>query len=292
MSRMRRPHATLALLLAAAVGVTAAARATLEPEASARGAIRDPAWLPSGKVLRTVSIGQRLLLADFYWLRAVSYMGETLLAKSARWDALLPLAEIVTDLDPRYGYVYQVTGSNLAGLAHRYGEADRILEKGMRALPERWNLPFVQATNKFLFEQDYVAAARLARRAAEIGRRPHLALLAANLSALANTDDEYEAAAAFLVQMLGQTDLPAMREELETRLTRIRTFQALAMLERAVASYRMRSGRLPSRLGDLVPDELAALPPDPSGGRFEYDPRAGTVRSSLLGPRTPLRVTR
>jgi len=243
-------------------------------------------------VLRVVSFGQRLLLADFYWLRAVSYMGETLLAKSDRWEALLPLAEIVTDLDPRHGYVYQVTGSNLAGMAHRYAEADRILRKGMRALPDRWTLPFVYATNKFVFEQDYPEAARFVRRAAELGKRPHLALLAANLSALANTDDEYDTAAGFLVQMLGQTDVPEMRGELETRLVRIRTFQALASLERAVAAHRARTGRLPARLGELVPAELPALPADPSGGRFEYDPQAGTVRSSKLGPREPLRVTR
>jgi hypothetical protein len=289
---MRRDHATLAVLLAAAIGIAAMARATLEPEASSRGAVRDPAWLPSGAVLRAVSFGQRLLLADLYWLRAVSYMGETLLAKVARWEALLPLAEIITDLDPRYGYVYQVTGSNLAGLAHRYTEADRILEKGMRALPERWSLPFVQATNKFIFEQDYAEAARLARRAAEIGKRPSLALLAANLSALANTDDEYEAAATFLVQMLGQADLTEMREELEERLTRIRTYQALAMLERAITAHQARTGRLPEHLGELVPGELTPLPADPSGGRFEYDPATGTVRSSVLGPRAPLRVTR
>jgi hypothetical protein len=287
-----RLRATLLAALAAAAGLAASARLTLEPEASARGAVRDPAWLPNGSVLRTASFGQRLLLADFYWLRTVSYMGETLLAKSDRWDALLPLAEIVTDLDPRHGYVYQVVGSNLAGLAHRNAEADRILEKGMRALPERWTLPFVQATNKFVFEQDYAAAARLARRAAELGKRPHLALLAANLSALANTDDEYEAAADFLVQMLGQTDMPEMRGELENRLVRIRTFQALAAVERAIAAHRARTGRLPTRLGDLVPADLAIVPVDPSGGRFEYDATTGAVRSSKLGPRAPLRVTR
>jgi hypothetical protein len=287
-----RPTARLAALLAVAIGITAAARSTLEPEASARGAVRNPAWLPSGQVLRVASFGQRLLLADFYWLRAVSYMGETLMAKADRWEALLPLAEIVTDLDPRFGYAYQMTGSNLAGLAHRHAEADRILEKGMRALPERWSLPFVQATNKFVFEQDYPTAARLARRAAEVGKRPHLALLAANLSALANTDDEYETAAAFLVQMLGQTDMPELRTELETRLVRVRTFQALSRLERAVAAFRTRTGRWPARLGELVPAELPALPDDPSGGRFQYDAATGAVRSSTLGPRAPLRVTR
>jgi tetratricopeptide (TPR) repeat protein len=289
---MLHRRAPLAALALAALGLTVAARRSLEPEAAARAAVRNPAWLPSGKVLRTVSCGQRLLLADLYWLDAVQYVGETVMAKVPRWEALHPLADIVTDLDPRFGYAYQITGSNLAGLAHRYREADRILEKGMRNVPDRWSLPFVYATNKFLFEHDYAAAAEYARRAAEIGKRPHLALLAANLSALANTDEEYRAAVAFIDQMLGETDTPELKAELEERRTRIRTFQALATLERAIAAHQGRAGRPPRRLADLVPSELREIPADPSGGRFLYDPQSGAVRSSIVGARAPLRITR
>lgn len=283
----RVPLVALAL---ASFAFGAANRLALEPEAAARGTIRNPAWLPNGKVLRAVSCGQRLVLADLYWLNAVQYMGETLLARSSRWEALYPLAEIVTDLDPRFGYAYQVAGSNLAGLAHRYSEADEILKKGMRNLPERWSLPLVYATNKFLFEQDHAEAARYARRAAEVGKRPDLALLAANLSALANTDDEYRAALAFLDQMLPQTDMPELRQDLKERRTRILTFQALSTLERAIGAYRERTGRLPASLSELVPLELPVLPEDPSGGSFVYNPTSGAVESTLVGPRAPLRV--
>ena len=288
---MLHRRASIAALALAALGLTVAARRALEPEAAARGAVRNPAWLPNGRMLRTVACGQRLLLADIYWLDAVQYVGETVLAKVPRWEALHPLADIVTDLDPRFGYAYQVAGSNLAGLAHRYAEADRILEKGMRNLPERWALPFVYATNKFLYEQKYAEAAEYARRAAEVGKRPHLALLAANLSAIANTDDEYRAAVAFIDQMLAETDTPELKAELEERRIRIRTFQALSTLERGIAAHRGRTGHLPGRLADLVPSELQALPDDPSGGRFLYDADTGTVRSSVIGPRAPLVVT-
>jgi tetratricopeptide (TPR) repeat protein len=289
---MLHRRAPLAALSLATLGLAVVARSALEPEATTRGAVRDPAWLPSGKMLRTVACGQRLLLADLYWLSAVQYVGETVIAKVPRWEALHPLAEIVTDLDPRFGYAYQVTGSNLAGLAHRYGEADRILEKGMKNLPERWSLPFVYATNKFLYEQDYAKAAEYARRAAEVGKRPHLALLAANLSALANTDDEYQAAVTFIDHMLQETDTPELKAELQERRIRVRTFQALAVLERAVVAHRGRTGRLPQRLADLVPSELQEIPADPSGGRFLYDPQSGAVRSSIAGPRAPLHITR
>jgi len=285
---MLHRRAPLAALVIAALAVTLAARRALEPEASARGAVRDPAWLPSGQLLRTVSCGQRLLLADVYWLRAVQYIGETVLAKAQRWDALLPLAEIVTDLDPRFGYAYQVAGSNLAGLAHRYSEADRILKKGMKTLPDRWSLPFTYATNKFIHEHDYAEAAEYARRAAEVGKRPSIALLAANLAAIANTDDEYRASVALLDEMLEQTDTPELKDELRERRTRMLTFQALSTLERAIAAHHRRTGRLPARLADLVPSELPSLPPEPSGGRFVLDPSTGAVRSSILGPRAPV----
>jgi tetratricopeptide (TPR) repeat protein len=146
------------------------------------------------------------------------------------------------------------------------------------------------ATNKFLFEQKYAEAAEYARRAAEVGKRPQLALLAANLSALANTDGEYRAAVVFLDQMLAETDTPELKEELRHRRTRVRTFQELAALERAIEAHRARTGRLPGQLAELVPRELSVLPADPSGGRFLYDPASGAVRSSVLGPRAPLRV--
>jgi tetratricopeptide (TPR) repeat protein len=277
--------ATLALATAA---LTVGARSALEPEASSRGAVRNPTFLPSGRTVRLASMGQRLLLADFYWLRAVQYVGETVMAKVPRWEALYPLADIVTDLDPRFGYAYQIAGSNLGGLAHRYDEADRILQKGMAHLPERWSLPFVYATNKFIYEHKFAEAAEYTRRAAVIGKRPHLALLAANLSAVANTDDEYRTAIAFIDQMLAETDTDELRAELRARRVKIETYAALSDVEKAIAAHRARTGRLPARLADLVPGELARIPADPSGGRIVYDATTGEVRSTVIGRRAPI----
>jgi tetratricopeptide (TPR) repeat protein len=278
----------LAVLLATS---TLGLRARLAPEASAHGAIRDPAFLPSGSTLRLAAFGQRLLLSDLYWLRLVQYMGETLLNKVDRWDALEPLAEIVTDLDPRHGYAYQVVGSNLAGLAGRHAEASRILEKGMRNLPERWNLYFTYAVNKFLYEHDYQAAAEYARKAAEVGHRPQLALLASNLALLSNTEQEYAAAESFLLLALEQAETDDMKEQLRQRLVKVRTYQVLSRVEQAVEAYRARHGRNPTLLYDLLGEGLLpGLPVDPSGGRIEYDPVTGQVRSTRLGPRKPLRI--
>lgn len=278
------------MLAFASAALAFAARARLEPEALQVGRVRDPAWLPEGEAVRVASMGQRLLLADVYWLKTVQYMGEMSLTQGD-WRALLPLVDVVTDLDPRFGWAYQVAGSNLAGLAHRYGEADRILEKGMRNVPDRWSLPWVYAVNKFLYERDFATAAVYARRAAEVGRRPHLALLAASLSLVADADQEYAASEAILEEWAPKAETPELREELRQRLVKVRTYAALSRVERAIAVYRARFVRTPVTLEELLwQGLLPALPEDPSGGTFLYDLATGRVRSSVLGVRDPQSV--
>jgi tetratricopeptide (TPR) repeat protein len=281
----------LPALLVALVAGGAAARLALEPAATNAGKIRNPNWLPDGKLLRLVSSGERLLVSDVYWLKLVQYMGETVLAKQQRWEALYPLANIVTDLDPRHGYAYQVAGSNLSGFAHRLGESNAILMKGMKAVPERWDLPFTYAFNKYFYEEDFAEAAAYARRAAEVGKKPHLALLAANLSLAANQDDEYETAAAFLEESIRQAD-PDLRKDLEARLVKVRTYELLSRLEKDVAAFERQTGRKPFLLTDLIDAGVVRnLPVDPSGGSFIFDPATGQVRSTALGARKPARHT-
>lgn len=284
-------RAGILALLAVSTGAVLVARPALEPEAASAGRVREPAWLPNGKMLRLASFGQRLLLADLYWLKTVAYMGESLLARTESMESLLALGDIVTDLDPRYGYAYQVVGSNLSGIAHRIQESNRILEKGVRNVPDRWTLPFLLAFNKFFYEDDFPAAASWARRAAEVGKRPHLALLASNLSLVANTEDQYHSALSFLQESLRQAETAELRAQLAQRIVKVRTYHVLSSLERAVEDYRRRNLLYPMLLEELVwTGLLRELPSDPSGGTLEYDAATGTVRSSVLGERKPLRV--
>jgi tetratricopeptide (TPR) repeat protein len=286
-----RAAATAALLALSAAGV-AVTRPLLEPEASALGRARDPAWLPSGRLLRMASFGQRLLLADLYWLRTVMYVGESTLAPQRGWSALYPLGNIVTDLDPRYGYAYQVVGSNLSGLAHDVASSNRILEKGMENVPDRWSLPFLFAFNKFFYEGDFATAATYARRASEVGRRPHLAFLAANLSLAADSEEQYRSALSFLEITLQQTDQPELRRELEERIAKVKVYGALSTLERAIRTFRERHQHWPFVLEELVwKGILPELPTHPPGGAFEYDAWNGTAWSSAYGPRQPIKVT-
>src|SRR5882672_10666410 len=64
-------------------------------------------YLPSGKMVKRLSLGYSSLLADIYWTRAVQYFGGRFGQKSKRFDLLYPLLDITTDLDPQLLEAYQ-----------------------------------------------------------------------------------------------------------------------------------------------------------------------------------------
>ena len=85
---------------------------------------------PLGAALALASPGIRLSIADFYWLETVQYVGEPR-GRERGFEKLLPLADLVTDLDPGHGYAYQTAGIVLSAEG-RVDESDVILRKGMQ----------------------------------------------------------------------------------------------------------------------------------------------------------------
>ena len=55
----------------------------------------------------------------------------------------------------------------------------------------------------------------------------------------------------------------------------------IQMLERAVESFKQRAGRLPTSLRELIRRGLLpALPEEPFGGVYRFDPATGAITSS------------
>ena len=66
-----------------------------------------PEFIPTAPTVRIGSSGMENLVADFYWLRAIQYIGGN--AISAEYKAYLAvMLELVTDLSPHFTYPYQI----------------------------------------------------------------------------------------------------------------------------------------------------------------------------------------
>jgi tetratricopeptide (TPR) repeat protein len=236
------------------------------------------AQLPSGEHLKPALLGYHHLAADVLWLRFVQVLGKKR-NTADEYEWMYHALDVITTLDSRYAYAYQVGGIVLTELAHRVDLSNRILEKGVEANPDLWWLPFNLGYNYYFHLRDPGRAAEYIARAARLPGGPaYLPGLATRMYAEANNPD---VALDFLSAMWRQADNASVKAELETRMKELTIERDIGLLESAVTRYRQRYGVFPARLVDLVQGgELTRLPTEPFGGEYRLDSKKGTVTSS------------
>lgn len=237
--------------------------------------------IPDSQVVRWMSLGQATTAADLFFLRLVQYVG-TPAAADAGWPQMLPLAELITDLDPEYGYAYEAAGILLSS-KQRVDESDVILEKGMRFNPDRWQLPFFSAYNHWYVREDYATAADLLLRVARTPGSP--AWVSQLASRLYSSAGQIEMGLAYVDAMLASDLPPGISDNLDLRRTELLVEKDLRILEAGIERYRERLGHPPGLLAEMVGEELSSLPMAPDGSHYRYDPTTGEVSSHILEKR-------
>ena len=221
-------------------------------------------------------LGNRTLAANLNWLRAVQYIGEPR-GNERGWEKLYPLVETVTDLDPGHGYAYQVAGTILSSVG-LVDESNRILEKGIRNVSDRYILPFHRAFNAFYYQDDWATAGKFAEIAARTPGAP--AHVRQNVLAYYVKGKRADAAIAFLQQALAEAKDPDSRKAIEGQLVQARLELDASSLEDAIAVWRDRYLVGPFTLEQLLREGLiSSIPPDPQGGELFLD-LDGRVRST------------
>lgn len=244
----------------------------------------DVTHVPGGRATRIAALGHRTFVSDLYWLETVQYVGEPR-AGERGWEKLLPLADLVTDLDPRHGYAYQTAGIVLASAGH-LEESNRILTKGMERGPPYWTFPFYLSFNYWFYLGDYEKGAEYARIAAKTpGASPNISHLAVSLSSKSGTPED---ALAVLRELLPTAKDEVTRARLDEQMKLAVLERDAQALERAAARFAEQRGAPVLQLEQLVWEGyLPAMPRDPFGGRYVLDPSDGRVHSSA----NPFRFT-
>jgi tetratricopeptide (TPR) repeat protein len=240
-------------------------------------------YLPKGEYLRVAVFGYEQVVADLLWIQAIQAMGERTVTKEAgQW--IYRALDVITTLDPKFVRVYETGGIVLVTLVVLVEESNRILEKGIQYNPDYWPLPYLLGFNYYFESHDDARAADYIAKASRLPGAPeYLAPLAARLYASAR---EPQVAIDFLARMYEQTSDENVKQVLEQRLKEVVVERDLQLLEEGISRYRKLNKRAPESLEDLVgPGLLRALPREPFGGRYLYDPRTQTVRSSEMKER-------
>ena len=131
MSRLHAPKPSVTALLAllaarVAWAASAAVQAAIDrPHGRLYNDAPEVLWIPSGKIMKRLSLGHDGLMADIYWTRAVQYYGGQLRDSKTDFPMLGPLLDITTDLDPyllvayRFGAIFLSEPSPAAEMASR-----------------------------------------------------------------------------------------------------------------------------------------------------------------------------
>ena len=270
---------SLGLPLALGTALLAAAATLSFPLAAAHLAKPyDVLHVPSGRAARVAALGHRTLLSDLYWLSAVQYIGDKN-ADERGFEKLLPLLDLVTDLDPRHGYAYQ-TGGIVLSAAGLLDESDAILKKGVELGPPYWTFPYYLAFNDWFYRGDYPSAARWAELAARRpGASPNISHLAVSLASKSGTPEQ---AIALLQELRGTVHDEKTQERLDEQLKLAILERDAQRLERAMAELERQRGWPVTSLDELVlARAVPDLPSDPFGGRYVLDPKDRKVHSTV-----------
>jgi hypothetical protein len=253
----------------------------------------DSLYVTSGATLRRLAAGYDLLAADLYWIRALQYYGGLRLraetsAPAARqeYHLLYPLLDLTTTLDPRFSIAYRFGAIFLAepppGGAGRADLAIKLLEKGLRELPDKWEYMLDIGFVHYWWTHDYKAAAAWFERASQVPGSPSwLRRMAATTLA---TGGDRQTSRQMWLSIRESAENDWVKSHAEWRLLQLQALddlQALQqVLDRASAAVAVRDWKTLIRGG-----HLRAIPLDPTGTPYEISSDGHVV----LATGSPLR---
>ena len=233
-------------------------------------------------VVRTLSLEFKGVTADFLMLQAMTFMGERLGQNKdftpQEWQYLYRLLDKITDIDKRFWDPYLLAETMLVWQGGLIKEGNLLLLKAAEHRPWDFYPSFFLGFNYFYFLKDPEKAAEYIRKASQIPGAPfYLQGLAARFSLYGN---ETATALIFLDDMLRQTTDMSIRKYLEKRL---QVIKIIYDLEKKVLVFKIKTGRLPGSLAELVETGLLhEIPGDPYGGQFFIMPDGRVYTTSKL----------
>ncbi len=248
-----------------------------------------------GTVLRSLSMGQNGLLADFYWTRAVQYFGTQRVNRQEDFSLLSPLLNTAVELDPQLLVVYSVGNFFLSTPAPRGAgrpdQAVELLRRGIAANPDAWRLWHYLGFTYYWELGDFEQAAKSYLEGSKHPKaQPWMMTMAAAISAKGGNR---EISRYLWSEIHANTQDETIRVNAELQLKILQAADDVEGIERLAREFQQREKRWPNSLQELVlAGLLPAVPVDPTGvpyllepgGKVAIDPSSVVSRNNLPSP--------
>lgn len=267
--------ATIVLGLASVVVLSRRLEAH-RPAVAARG--EEESLYINGKTAKRLSLGFSGLLADWYWMRSLQYVGTKVLSaprdvplddlSSLNLKLLAPLLDNATTLDPQFMEPYEYAAVVLPAVD--VNEAIRITQKGIDANPSAWRL--YQHLGYIYWQQhDYKAASKTYGAGAAIPGVPAwMQVMKARMEAEGSSRST---AREIYHRMYDEAGDEKVKEMAQRRLLQLDSFDQRDVIRKVLSLYSSKMGHCPSSWRDVAaawrtlrfPVDSEGAPLDPSG---------------------------
>jgi tetratricopeptide (TPR) repeat protein len=275
----------IVLILATAAGV-AVSRSRLEAYDRKAREEKELLYLPNGDHLKVASLGFGSLLADAVYFWAIQYYSDY--ERVGRYEYVEHIfGDVIPKLDPHYVDPYWLGALILIIEARDLEAGLALIDQGIEANPNAWVLPYL-AGWECNYAGQYDRAAAYFRRAAAVAGAPHwLRRMEAGMIARSGRLEDA------ILQWIEVIEDPASddgsRAIARRQIRDLRIRHDVRRIRTAIAAFRQATGSAPRSLVDLVRARLIeAVPLDPDGNAYTYDPATGAVgtgASRVLGDR-------
>ncbi len=232
-------------------------------------------WIPSGRVLRALSLGHNGLLADIYWTRAVQYFGRQRVERKFEYPLLAPLLDITVALDPQLLVAYRFGGVFLSAPAPlgagQPEKAVELLRLAIRENPDQWRLWHDLGFLYYWELKDYQTASAAYLEGSKHPRAaPWMQVMAA---VILQKGGDRQTSRFLWTEIYNSTEDTTIRDNARDHLDTLRALDDIEELERRVATFRSQTGRLPQSLQEVAAaGVLPGVPVDPAGHPYQLQP--------------------
>jgi len=228
-----------------------------------RARVQDEVPYVSPDTAKRFSLGFSGLVADWYWLKALQYIGGKLEEQASRARERPPAAELdrlkaldprvlvrlfdmISTLDPRFTAVYEFAAVILPAVD--VPAAATLLEKGIQANPDQWYL-HQQLAYIYWQRGDYLAAADAFRRGARMTTAKWMEQMAKSMEA---KGDDPQVARAMYARMYEQAQDDQVKQWALNRLMELKSLEERAHIRRVLADFVTAQTRCPRAWGDVT----------------------------------------
>ncbi|MGI8669298.1 MAG: tetratricopeptide repeat protein [Aridibacter sp.] len=233
-----------------------------------------------GEKLKGYSFGFEGLLADWYWMRSLQYIGDKVVNSKENLDLenlkplnpklLYPLLENAATLDPQFLEVYSYGAVVLPAINPE--QAIEFTEKGIANNPDEWRL-YQHLGYIYWKLNKYAKAAEVYQKGSEIkDAPPFMKLMAAKMK---NEGGSRETARQIYRQMLDEAQDTQIKENAKIRLLELDSFNERDAIQKVLTQFKEQKGRCANDWQEIFP--LLQNVKLPDGKDFRVDDKGNIV---------------